>query len=52
MYQTHFMSKNPVKINEYKRFANLLTFLKQKVRKNTTNYNSKNTKIILRQLGK
>jgi hypothetical protein len=33
MYRTHFLSKSPHKINEYKRYANMLTFIKQKSKK-------------------
>ena len=33
MYCTHFLSKIPHKISEYKRYANMLTFIKEKSKK-------------------
>jgi hypothetical protein len=42
MYRTHFLSKIPFKIDEYKRYTNILTFLKQKNKKDF--YHSQFTK--------
>lgn len=42
MYHSHLLSKNPHKINEYKKYANILTFIKQKSKKDY--YHSQFTK--------